>query len=135
MDDLKPNDQKFVKTYITNGHNAVQAAQKAYGLEYASAGVKGSRLIKRDKIQKAIKSIAEQISDVKLVKVLNQGLDATKDGEEDYGVRHKYLDTALKLKGLYEDDAQKKVNIIMPILVKFIDAADNRDTKGIQETL
>ena len=51
----------------------------------------------------------------------------------DYAVRHKYLDTALKLKGLYDTDAQNKINVIMPVLVKFIDkpndrTSDNRDT-------
>jgi hypothetical protein len=53
-------------------------------------------------------------TDKKLTKVLMEGLDATKiygkdsDVEHpDYAVRHKYLDTALKLKGYTEAETDK----------------------------
>ena len=39
------------------------------------------------------------ITDEKLTRVLDEGLLATKRGEPDYSVRHKYLETAVKLKG------------------------------------
>ena len=39
------------------------------------------------------------VTDDKLSKILDEGLLATKQGEPDYSVRHKYLETAVKLKG------------------------------------
>jgi len=40
--------------------------------------------------------------DEKLAKVHNEGLEAvSKDGEKDYATRHKYLDTAYKIKNKY----------------------------------
>ncbi len=57
------------------------------------------------------------ISDDKLAKVLDEGLEAGKKTEEgiepDYAVRHKYLETGLKLKGHYknEDIEKPKENV------------------------
>jgi len=39
------------------------------------------------------------VTDIKLAKVAKEGLSATKGGEPDYAVRHKYLETGVKLKG------------------------------------
>ena len=66
-------------------------------------------------IQKALKpilkSIADSLPDEDLIKVHKEGLQASekvfsKEGEllsekPDYGVRHKYLDSAYKIKGSY----------------------------------
>ncbi len=63
----------------------------------------------------------KHISDVKLTKVLNEGLEAGKTiykneeeiYEPDFAVRHKYLETGLKLKGHYnsEDIEKPKENV------------------------
>ena len=37
---------------------------------------------------------------------------------------------AYKLKGSYEEDKQKSINILMPILVKFLNIKDEGETKG-----
>ena len=39
------------------------------------------------------------VSDDKLSKVMNDGLEALRNGEPDYAVRHRYLETAIKVKG------------------------------------
>jgi hypothetical protein len=134
MENLKPKDKEFVVEYVENGNNATQAVKEVYNIEDENyAGVKGHRLLRSDKIQNAIKSIAEQIPDDLLVKVHLEGLNASRtiksvDGEEivepDYAVRHKYLDTAHKIKGTYDSDETKRINVLMPVLVKFLDKKD-----------
>lgn len=136
MENLSAQDQDFVREVAITG-NQTQSVKKVYGIEddkYAS--VKGTRLIAKDSIKTAVaevkRSLAERISTDKLEQVLNEGLEAyktIKTGEEgaesiepDFAVRHKYLDTALKIRGEYEtDDDKKNINIFMPVLVKFLD--------------
>jgi hypothetical protein len=59
--------------------------------------------------------------------------------EADYAVRHKYLDTALKLKGSYEEDKQKSINILIPVLVRFLNekpnGSDNGNTERVSQTV
>ena len=49
--------------------------------------------------------------------------------EPDYSVRHKYLESGYKLKGSYEADEQKSINILMPVLVKFLNEKDDKTEK------
>lgn len=51
---------------------------------------------------KSFREIMEKagVTDEKISRVLDEGLQATsKEGDPDYSVRHKYLETAVKLKG------------------------------------
>lgn len=148
-DKLTKQDKKFVEKVVETG-NLTKAVQEAYDIEdpkYAS--VKGQRLIAKDRIKNAIQTLADRIPDDKLHQVLMDGLDATKrsgtggmkigigtDGkvndfghteidEPDYATRHKYLDTALKIKGAYELDEQKTTINLMQVLVKFLDKKDD----------
>jgi hypothetical protein len=112
-DKLSNQDKKFVKTVLETG-NITKAVQEAYDIEDPNyAGVKGNRLIRKDKIQNAIQTIADAIPDDELIQVHKEGLKAsrtiktTDDGdiiEPDYAVRHKYLDSAYKIKGTYAPD-------------------------------
>lgn len=45
-----------------------------------------------------------QLPDKLLMKVHKEGLKASKDEEPDYAVRHKYLDTAYKIKAKYQEN-------------------------------
>lgn len=127
MENLSKQDQEFVREVAITG-NATQAVKKAYkDKEYTDgyARVKGSDLLTNPNISTAItevkRSIAEQIPDELLVKVHLEGLNASKtikaigEGEDivepDYAVRHKYLDTAHKLKGTYAPE--KSINLNM----------------------
>lgn len=149
MEELNKQDQDFVKEVAITG-NRTQAVKNAYGIENDGyARVKGSKLLTKDNIKTAVgevkKSLADRVSIDKLEEVLNDGLNAyTGSGDDvkpDFGVRHKYLDTALKIKGEYQTDEEKKsINILMPVLVKFLDKKDDttsndRDTDRIPETL
>lgn len=51
------------------------------------------------------------ITDDKLAVRLGEGLDANRKDEADYAIRHKYLDTALELKGLKPKNSNE-VNFI-----------------------
>ena len=151
MDELRPKQKKFVKEYIKNGGNATQAVLDA---QYKpnnknTAGSIGSENLKKPKIQKALKSIADSLPDEDLIKVHKEGLKASKEvwknnnesgeiekvsEEPDYSTRHKYLDSAYKLKGSYaaeKKDITSNGENIVPILVKFIDAKDDTNTKGV----
>lgn len=129
---MKPKEKEFVEEYIQNGNNATQAAKEVYDIEDENyAGVKGHRLIRSDKIQNAIKSIAEQIPDDLLVSKHLELLQATdKEGKIDVQGVKAGLDMAYKLKGVYEAEEQKKLNIFMPVLVKFLDKKNDRSDNG-----
>ena len=47
------------------------------------------------------------ITEDKLATRLNEGLDANRKDEADYAIRHKYLDTALELKGLKPNNSNE----------------------------
>jgi hypothetical protein len=120
---MKPLHEQFAKEYVANGNNATQAVKKVFKKKDDNvSAVKGSRLLRNDKVKAVIKSIADQIPDDLLVETHLAGLKATKKvfknnnesgeieqvGEEaDYPTRHKYLDTGYKIKGNY---APEKVN-------------------------
>lgn len=127
----RPDEEKFAKEYIKNGNNATQAAKDVYGITNDNyAKVKGHRKLKSKNVQKVVKSIADQIPDSLLVKVHNEGLHASKkvfknnnesgeieevSEEADYPTRHKYLDTAYKVKGTYAPEKTEnttEVNIV-----------------------
>jgi len=107
MEELTRKQQEFVKEYVSNGQNGVKAALEVYDTtDYSTAGNIASENLNKPKIEAAIKSIAEMISTEKIAQRLNEGLDATKWDERggeltDYATRHKYVDTALKVKDLY----------------------------------
>jgi hypothetical protein len=52
------------------------------------------------------------VTDKKLATRLNEGLDANKKDEIDYSTRHKYLETALELKGLKDKGFKNQLNVI-----------------------
>lgn len=117
IEKLTKKESGFIKDYIKTG-NATKAVLNNYDTKDKNvAGAIGSENLRKPKIQKIIKSIADKIPDNKLLEVHLEGLEATKvsyirkltpDGPEDieepdYAVRHKYLESGYKLKGLYVD--------------------------------
>lgn len=116
-DKLTKQDKKFIKKMVETG-NKTKSVQEAYGIKNEGyASVKGQRLMRKDKIQNAIKSIAESLPDEDLIKVHKQGLKATWGKKPDFAVRHKYLDSAYKLKNLYETEkGGNNINIQVNIL-------------------
>lgn len=103
-DILTNQDKKFVKELLETG-NQTQSAKKAYKYKNDNtAGVMALDKLRKPKIQEAIKTIADALPDDELIKVHKEGLQASNGDKPDYAVRHKYLDSAYKIKGTYSPD-------------------------------
>lgn len=116
---LTKKERGFVRDYVKTG-NGTRAALKNYDTkEYFTAAAIASENLKKPQIINAIKSIADSIPDELLQKVHIEGLKASdKIGDieiPDYGVRHKYLDSAYKLKGAYAAEKTIGLTINVPI--------------------
>lgn len=116
--EITKQDKEFVDIYAETG-NGTQAAKEAYGIQDANyAGVKANRMLRNDKIQEALE---EALPTELLNQVHREGLFATKpiyteEGElvsedADFNARHKYLDTAYKLKGSYAPEKRVTLTI------------------------
>jgi len=120
MDKLTKKQKGFVKDYVETG-NGTQSALKNYNVKDETvASSIATENLRKPLIQNAIKSIAEQIPDELLLQVHLEGLKAsrtiksTDSGdivEPDYAVRHKYLDTAHKIKGTYAPEKSINLNL------------------------
>lgn len=111
MDDLTKKQRGFVKDYVETG-NGTQSALNNYDTTDPNvANVIAVENLRKPTIQNAIKSIAQSIPDEVLVQVHNEGLRAVDGENPDYSVRHKYLDSAYKLKGIYAPDKSITLNM------------------------
>lgn len=113
---LSKKQKGFIKDYIKTG-DATQAVLNHYDSKPEVAHV-----IAYENLQKPliIKTIQESLPDDLLAKVHIEGLEATRNGrisDDDWGevpdhsTRHKYLDSAYKLKGLYAPEKSISVNV------------------------
>lgn len=128
---LTKKQKGFVKDYIKTG-NGTEAALNNYDVanEHVAAVIASENLTKPE----IVNSIQEALPDELLATVHLEGLMATKrsgtggmllnpkkgefghtdvDETPDYAVRHKYLDSAYKLKGSYA--AEKHVNLNLDV--------------------
>jgi hypothetical protein len=111
MEDLTKKQKGFVKDYIETD-NATEAAFRNYDVkDRVVANAIGAENLAKPSIQAAIKSIADAIPDELLERVHLDGLQATSNDFPDYAVRHKYLDTAYKIKGSYAPDKSINLNV------------------------
>ena len=127
MEKLTTQEQNFVKEVVKTG-NKTQAVVKAYKEEDANyAGVKGNRLIRNDKIQKAIQTLADQIPNELLIEkhlellnkeevllknnVSTHEVEVIPTGQIDATAVRAGLDMAYKLKGAYAPDKQININL------------------------
>jgi len=129
MKGVKPRIKKVFEKTLENGGNITKAMRD---MKYSEATINNPKNITKTK---SWEKLLEDIPDTKLVEVLNQGLEATMVKTSftepdkklpDYSIRHKYLETGLKLKGKLIDkvDHTTKGKEIKQILVKFIDKPD-----------
>lgn len=108
MDKLSKQDQDFVREVAITG-NQTQSVKKAYGIDDENyAAVKGTRLLRNDKINTAIEevkqSIADRITDDELLSKHKEFLNSERP---EIGI--KALDMGYKLKGSYA--AEKNINL------------------------
>ncbi len=90
-------ENRFIRFYIESG-NASDAALKA-GYKQRQSGYEN---LTKPYIQESFKHIADQvgITDEAIAKLLKAGLEADTGNEvKDFLIRHKYIDTILRLKG------------------------------------
>lgn len=112
---LTKQEKKFIDIKAETG-NGTLAVKEAFGIEDSNrAAVRANYLLRKPNI---INAIQAALPDELLAQVHLEGLNATRsfplgEGEyedaPDYAVRHKYLDSAYKLKGSYA--AEKHVNL------------------------
>lgn len=112
--------QRAIANLVENGGNVSKAMRDA---GYTDATAKTPQKLTESV---AYLSIAEQIPDQLLIVTHLEGLEATDGDEPDYSVRHKYLDSAYKLKGSYA--AEKHLNLN-------IDVESTNRTEGLADRL
>lgn len=141
MEKLNKQEKEFVKIKAETG-NGTLAAQEAFSITDPNyAGVKANRLLRKDKIKEAI---LEELPDDLLLQVHREGLFATREyfnakGENmgdiaDFSVRHKYLDTAYKLRGDYAPEKQVTITIDATPTEKVTDLLNRLTNRGGKET-
>lgn len=109
--DLTKKEQGFIKDYLESG-NGTKAALNNYDTESENVAANiASENLRKPKIIDAIKTIADSIPDEDLIRVHLEGLDADEEGVPDYAVRHKYLDSAYKIKGIYAPEKSINLNV------------------------
>ncbi len=117
---LTRQDEKFVEKVIETG-NLTLATQESYGIEDSNyAGVKGHRLIRKDKIINAIEVKRKSLKQALLDKGINEDyladkvnvlLNAIDDkGNEDYTAIDKGLKHATNIYGIEDPFEKGKVN-------------------------
>ena len=109
----------FAKKYVENGLNGTKTIQELRPNQlYSSARTTASEMIKRPEVQREIQILMEQAGLTKeyLVAKAKEGLNANVIGKEgltehaDHNVRHKYLNTALKLYGELDQEDKQPTN-------------------------
>lgn len=115
---LTKKQKGFVKEYIKTG-NGTQSALANYDTDdYSTAGMIASENLNKPKIQIALE---EALPTETLYEIHREGLFASKPyyneagdkiaEDADYNIRHKYLDTAYKLKGSYAPDKSVTLHV------------------------
>ena len=113
-------ERKFITAYIENNGNA----SKAYRVTHPkykgeNSDVLGSRMLVKVSITTNELLDEMGMNDEQLNQILLEGLGATKtvgllaEIVDDYAVRHKYLDTAYKLKGTYPAEKHEETRKII----------------------
>jgi len=136
-------ERKFIKAYIENSGNATEAfLVLSPNAKRETAGELGYRMLKKVDISVSELMEMMGTTDAYLNQKLNEGLEATKTisvipikqkeaqenstdlpnanskniefvDVEDYPTRHKYLDTALKLKGSYPAEKHEETHKVI----------------------
>lgn len=112
---LTIKQRRWIKAYIKTG-NATEAAMQVYDCkDRNSASVIGTENLAKLSIPDLMEEMG--LTDIALLNVGTEGMmksvKQSIDGSvyPDYGVRHKYWDTMLKLKGRLSDKKNTDVNI------------------------
>ena len=102
--------EHFADAYIKNGMNGTKAYQAVVTtVGPRTAEVQAHRLLSKDKTKKAI---ADRMpSDALLSNVIKEAITEKPKQDIDWSTKHKYIVTALKLKGYLKDEHNTSVNV------------------------
>ena len=119
---LTLKQKKFLKLYMESG-NAKQSALAVYDCKESTASQIGAENLRKLHLPIQEMMEARGLSDNNLIGHMIEGLEkpvkVTADGIEtpDYSVRHRYLETSLRLKGHGKQAGQVNVQLnVQPIL-------------------
>ncbi len=124
---LSNKERGFVKDYLKTGNGTLAIKQNYDVKNDNTAAALASEYLRKPKIQTLVD---EAFPDDELYKLHREGLY-----DEDLIVRHKYLESAYKLKGSYAPDKSVNVNIethqISPAMLELAKKLDEqRNSKG-----
>lgn len=107
---ITPKQKKFADAYLESG-NGTLAVMESYDVPQDKPNL--AAVIASENLTKpnVINYLEAALPDDLLARIHKEGLEATRleDDGPDFNVRHKYLDTAYKLKGSYA--AEKSINM------------------------
>ena len=113
-------ERKFITAYIENNGNASKAYKVTHPkYEGENAKVLGCRLLTKVNLKTNELLNEMGMNDEQLHEKLMEGLEATKavgllaESVDDFPTRHKYLDTAYKLKGVYPAEKHEETRKII----------------------
>jgi len=108
-----PTDKEraFAKSYVKT-LNATKSYKEVYNTKTDNIHTvqqEASRTLSKPQVKREIVELMERkgLDDESLLQVHQEGLQSTRGDEPDYSVRHKYLETAYKLKGYTDTDREK----------------------------
>jgi hypothetical protein len=111
---LSIRDRKTIKGII----KGMPVSKAMLDAGYAETTAHGKCSEKLKELAITIRALMDQrrLTDDKLLEVLENGLEAVREGAQgklltDYGTRHRYLETALKLKGHLREKIDVDVNL------------------------
>jgi len=100
----------FADEYIKNGMNGTHAYKAvAPHVSDPTAGVAATRMLKRDRVRKAIQDRLP--SDSVISRVIKDSIIQNPEDKLTHDIRYKYVNLALKLKGYLNDKHDSNVNI------------------------
>ena len=102
--------EAFAEAYVKNGMNGLQA-YKAVSPQVTdnTAGVQSTRMLKKPRTVKAIQD--RLASDKTISSIINTAITEIPKQPMDWSTKHKYIVTALKLKGYLQDEHNTSVNV------------------------
>lgn len=115
LNKLTKKQRGFVKDYVKT-ENGTQAVMNNYDVKDSTVAKSiASENLTKPYVLEAVnllkKSLADRIPDELLEQVHLDGLSAVSEDMPDYSVRHKYLDSAYKLKGSYAPEKTTSLNL------------------------
>lgn len=131
----KPNRKPTIKQKLAfdktmeNGGNKSKAMRE---VGYSEATInRPKNLTESDGWQTLME---QHIPDSKLLRVVDEGLEAMKGDEPDHAIRHKFADTGFKLKGSYAPEKKQTVHANINVDLKAKEISDKYEEE-IKKTL